>query len=139
MATTSPGRSPGSCEGGAIRNCSTATSPKDAQSQHTTSPAPKTPMAPKTEPPTHSPGISTDAFPTTGSNTISTLDLLSDGLTLLSSTEVTADTSRAAIATTAPTVTHIVGDTLVRHLGLQPSETLLLRPDGRTWASTNPA
>lgn len=71
--------------------------------------------------------------------TISTLDLLSDGLTLLSSTEVTADTSRAAIATTAPTVTHIVGDTLVRHLGLQPSETLLLRPDGRTWASTNPA
>jgi len=71
--------------------------------------------------------------------TILTLDLLSDGLTLLSSTEVTADTSRAAIATTAPTVTHIVGDTLVRHLGLQPSETLLLRPDGRTWASTNPA
>jgi putative polyketide hydroxylase len=71
--------------------------------------------------------------------TISTLDLLSDGLTLLRSTEATADTSRSTIATIAPTVTHTVDETLLQDLGLQPCETLLLRPDGRTWASANPA
>ena len=71
--------------------------------------------------------------------TISTLDLLSDGLTLLRSTEATADTSHAAIATTAPTVTHILDDTTARGLGLKPNDTLLLRPDGRPGATTNPA
>jgi 2-polyprenyl-6-methoxyphenol hydroxylase-like FAD-dependent oxidoreductase len=71
--------------------------------------------------------------------TISTLDLLSNGLTLLRSTETTADTSRLAIATTAPTVTHILDDSHVQGLARKPGDTLLLRPDGRTWASTNPA
>ena len=71
--------------------------------------------------------------------TISTLDLLSDGLTLLRSAEPTANPSHSAIATTAPTITRILDDTTIRGLGLQPSDTLLVRPDGRTWASTNPA
>ena len=71
--------------------------------------------------------------------TTSTLDLLSDGLTLLRSTEATTDTSPSAIATTAPIVTHTLDATIFRHLGLQPSDTLLLRPDGRPWANTNPA
>jgi len=69
--------------------------------------------------------------------TISTLDLLGDGLTLLRSTEATADTSPPAITTTAPTITHILEDTLVRELGREPGDTLLLRPDGRAWANTN--
>jgi 2-polyprenyl-6-methoxyphenol hydroxylase-like FAD-dependent oxidoreductase len=71
--------------------------------------------------------------------TISTLDLLSDGLTLLRSTEELADTSHSTIATTAPIVTHTLDDTIVRGLGLRPSDILLLRPDGRSWASTGPA
>lgn len=72
-------------------------------------------------------------------DTISTLDLLSDGLTLLRSTESTTDASRSAIATTAPTVTHTIDGTILLDLGLQSTDTLLLRPDGRTWASTKPA
>jgi 2-polyprenyl-6-methoxyphenol hydroxylase-like FAD-dependent oxidoreductase len=71
--------------------------------------------------------------------TISTLDLLSDGLTLLASAQATVDNSHPAIPTPAPTVTHTLDDTTARTLGLQPGDTLLLRPDGRTWASTNPA
>lgn len=71
--------------------------------------------------------------------TSSTLDLLSDGLTLLRSTEATADTSPSAITTSAPIVTHTLDSTAFRGLGLRPSETLLLRPDGRPWANTNPA
>jgi putative polyketide hydroxylase len=70
--------------------------------------------------------------------TISTLDLLGDGLTLLRSTEASAETSRSAVGTTAPTVTHILDDTLMRGLAPEPDDTLLLRPDGRAWASTNP-
>jgi putative polyketide hydroxylase len=65
--------------------------------------------------------------------TISTLDLLSDGLTLLRSTDPTADTSRPAITTTPPTITHILDGTLIRALGEKPGDTLLLRPDGRAW------
>lgn len=71
--------------------------------------------------------------------TTSTLDLLSDGLTLLRSTEATADPSRPAIAAAAPTVTHTLDGTIYRSLGLQSSDTLLLRPDGRPWANVNPA
>jgi hypothetical protein len=71
--------------------------------------------------------------------TISTLDLLSDGLTLLRSTEMITDTSRPAITTTAPTITHTLDDSLVRGLGRTPVGALLLRPDGRAWASTNSA
>lgn len=70
--------------------------------------------------------------------TISTLDLLSDGLTELRSTEATSDASRTAIATTAPTVTHTLDATILRGLGLQPSDSLLLRPDGRLWTNPDP-
>jgi putative polyketide hydroxylase len=72
--------------------------------------------------------------------TMSTLDLLGEGVTVFRSIEgPTEDPWPQAMLTTAPTTTHTLDDALLRDLGRGAGDTLLLRPDGRAWAPTNPA
>ena len=64
--------------------------------------------------------------------TISTLDLLTDGLTLLAWPDVSGETSIGA-DTPVPIVTKALDEATARRLGLQPGDSLLVRPDGRRW------
>lgn len=65
--------------------------------------------------------------------TVSTLDLLTDGLTLLGSNAAGAHAIPSGLGTSAPTASRVLDDAIARRLGLQPGDTLLVRPDGRSW------